>query len=289
MARYKGPRTRQGQWSFVIIVFSLLLAGGISLLVAFSGGEFNIVLFVVLLFSLLVVFMTIYVILSLPKVKGKIGETRVNRILKGFAKRYGGTMFHDVIVADEEGKTSQIDHIYVSTRGVYVIETKNYAGRIYGKDEQKEWTQVLAYGKVKNKLYNPVMQNRTHIYRLKTSLNTKVEMANVVVFVQGNVGFIESDSVYTLRGLKRLVSRAETHLDEAMIQPLIEAIQQRKERPISSAKEHVQQIKQRQKDIKEGICPRCGGKLVERTAKKDGRKFLGCENYPNCKFTKNIE
>jgi len=34
------------------------------------------------------------------------------------------------------------------------------------------------------------------------------------------------------------------------------------------------------------ICPRCGNQLVERTAKKSGRKFYGCSSYPRCKFTK---
>jgi hypothetical protein len=40
------------------------------------------------------------------------------------------------------------------------------------------------------------------------------------------------------------------------------------------------------------ICPRCGGKLVIRTAKRGknaGNHFFGCSNYPDCRFTKNIE
>lgn len=32
-------------------------------------------------------------------------------------------------------------------------------------------------------------------------------------------------------------------------------------------------------------CPRCGGKLVKRFARKGGRSFFGCENYPECDFT----
>ncbi|MGE5653138.1 MAG: type I DNA topoisomerase, partial [Bacillota bacterium] len=31
------------------------------------------------------------------------------------------------------------------------------------------------------------------------------------------------------------------------------------------------------------VCPKCGGQLLERKSKK-GRKFYGCENYPNCDF-----
>ena len=35
-----------------------------------------------------------------------------------------------------------------------------------------------------------------------------------------------------------------------------------------------------------GQCPRCGGTLVQRNGKFG--PFLGCNNYPRCKFTKPI-
>ena len=43
------------------------------------------------------------------------------------------------------------------------------------------------------------------------------------------------------------------------------------------------------KEIKEptfDTCPLCKGKLVQRTGKYG--KFMGCENYPDCKYTRNI-
>ena len=38
--------------------------------------------------------------------------------------------------------------------------------------------------------------------------------------------------------------------------------------------------------VDDTICPRCGGKLVERNGKYS--KFIGCSNYPKCTFTKKI-
>ena len=35
-----------------------------------------------------------------------------------------------------------------------------------------------------------------------------------------------------------------------------------------------------------GICPNCGGKLIERQGKYGN--FLGCSNYPHCRFTANL-
>jgi len=40
------------------------------------------------------------------------------------------------------------------------------------------------------------------------------------------------------------------------------------------------------------VCPKCGGELVLRTARRGenaGSQFYGCSNYPNCKYTRNIQ
>ena len=34
--------------------------------------------------------------------------------------------------------------------------------------------------------------------------------------------------------------------------------------------------------IKAPSCPKCGGEMVQRTAKKTGNKFWGCSGYPEC-------
>ena len=289
MAKRKKKLTRRQKWFVLFSLIAFITAGGISTLVANAGGSFNLALFFIIFFLILIVFSVGYIVLSLPSVKGRIGEARVNHVLDSLSKKYGGRFIHDVIVLGDDGKTSQIDHVYVCSKGVFVIETKNYAGRIYGTQNQKQWTQVLAYGHDKNTLYNPVMQNYTHIRRLKEALPEPIDMVSVVVFVRGNIDFIESESVYDLRGLKRVVANASASYTESEIETIATAIQEYKVNPVSTTKEHVQRIKSTQQGIQEGICPRCGGQLVLRTSKKDGRQFYGCSNYPNCKFTKPIE
>ena len=58
----------------------------------------------------------------------------------------------------------------------------------------------------------------------------------------------------------------------------------------NSRNEHVQNIKttikETEEKIQNNICPKCGGKLVERNGKYG--KFIGCSNYPNCKYTDKI-
>ena len=52
-----------------------------------------------------------------------------------------------------------------------------------------------------------------------------------------------------------------------------------------SNKEHIQNIRQTQKELNQNICPRCGGELVLRQS-RTGSMFYGCSNYPKCKFIK---
>ena len=68
-----------------------------------------------------------------------------------------------------KGKTSEIDVLLIHEKGLFVFESKNYSGWIFGSAEQKNWTQCLN-AKTKNKFYNPIMQNNTHINAISTFL-----------------------------------------------------------------------------------------------------------------------
>lgn len=63
---------------------------------------------------------------------------------------------------------SQIDHVIITPYGLFVIETKNYQGTIYGGKDRKAW---LINGKFK--MMNPLMQNYGHIQALKNFIDGK--------------------------------------------------------------------------------------------------------------------
>ena len=102
-------------------------------------------------------------------------------------KNYGidsKAIFHNLYVRKSNGKYAQIDVVALTNRGLIVFEVKNYSGWIFGNEQQKYWTQVLAYGKCKYKLYNPIMQNAEHIRALRQNLpqNPDIPIYSVVVF-----------------------------------------------------------------------------------------------------------
>ena len=69
--------------------------------------------------------------------KGEKGEAKVHDILMQLPEGYHVL---DNVTLENGKKTTQIDHIVVSKYGVFVIETKNYRGEIYGNDNRDRWT-----------------------------------------------------------------------------------------------------------------------------------------------------
>ena len=77
-------------------------------------------------------------------------------------------ILRNVYIPTVDGKTSEIDLLVVSRKGLLVFECKNYAGNIYGDTKRKKWVQYL--GKKKSFFYNPFLQNKNHIKHLKKYL-----------------------------------------------------------------------------------------------------------------------
>jgi hypothetical protein len=77
-------------------------------------------------------------------------------------------VIHNVTLPTEDG-TTQIDHIVLSIYGIFVVETKNMKGWIYGGEKQKLWTQALF--KFKTQFQNPLHQNYKHTQTLKKLLD----------------------------------------------------------------------------------------------------------------------
>lgn len=240
------------------------------------------ILFIVIGIVLVIGITVLAAYLKSPSVRGKRGENRVRRII-GKTQEGLRYVFNNYKIVDE-GMSCQIDHILINQNGVFVIETKNYSGNIYGMDEQREWTQVLAYGKVKNKIYNPVKQNNTHVYRIRKILPKEFPLVSIVVFVQNNTQHINSKvaiplySLYDYIGKNRGITLSPEKIEEAA-----KLLQEAQATEITK-KEHIENIHLMRDKIAQNICLRCGGKLVLRRGKYG--QFYGCENYPNCKFIK---
>ena len=113
---------------------------------------------------------------------GHHGEKLTERELK-LVKLFGrdGKILRNVYVPKDNGETSEIDVIFITQKGIFVIESKNYSGWIFGDEKSAYWTAMLE-NRQKNRFYNPIKQNRTHIKWLGHYLENKVPLYSIVVF-----------------------------------------------------------------------------------------------------------
>ena len=100
--------------------------------------------------------------------EGKSGEQIIYRTLIDQIHVPENQVLRNVYIPTADGKTSEIDLLVVSKKGLLVFECKNYAGNVYGDAQRNKWIQYL--GKKKSFFYNPFMQNRSHVKHLKKYL-----------------------------------------------------------------------------------------------------------------------
>lgn len=259
---------------------------------------------------------TKYAYLSVLWNKGRLGEFYTYKYLKLLAgyRRY----LFNLYLPKENEETTEIDVVLLHESGIYVFESKNYSGWIFGNESQKYWTQTLPMGRgrsQKNKFFNPIMQNKGHLKWLQTFLADQslpfysyivfsdrctlkkitltgddhkvVKRCDLLSAVRQNIA--KTGSRLSQEKIDDLFVRLYplTQMDEAGKITHIQNIQQKTEKRVSQPVPAVAEMPK----AEEPICPRCGGKLVLRTAKKgerQGKQFLGCSRFPKCRYIEEL-
>lgn len=248
---------------------------------------------VVLIICIFIVSIIITIIwFNSAKIKGSIGEFRVDLKLMNLGSDY--IIMNDIMIRNSKGTTSQIDHLILSEYGIFVIETKNYKGWIFGDEKSDEWLQTIY--KKKYSFRNPVKQNWSHVYALKHVLsdfpNTKYQPIVVFAGTATLKHIISSVPVIYENSLKKTIKKycIEKCLSNDDVLKIKDTLETSQIKERSSKKEHIENIRnsinERQTKINNLTCPRCNGKLKLRNGRNG--KFYGCSNYPKCKFTTNI-
>ncbi len=104
---------------------------------------------------------------------GRKGEYLTYRHLERLDGQH--KLLTNVYLPKGDGTTTEIDLIMISETGIYVFESKNYSGWIFGDEDSRNWTQSLKGGK-KYRFYNPIWQNKKHISHLKNHLGLGSEV-----------------------------------------------------------------------------------------------------------------
>lgn len=244
-------------------------------------------------------------ILKSPWFKGITGEFLVNTAARLFLPKGEYHLIKDVTLQTDDGST-QIDHIIVSRYGVFVIETKNMKGWIFGSANQKTWTQKIY--KHTHKFQNPLHQNYKHVKTLEALLDIPASAIHSLVVFVGDSTFkteLPDNVVYAGGYIRYIKARREVILSQAAVENMTAQIEQlRLQRGFATNRQHVKHVRQKKAPSPSAApaiappvtasttpksqkqCPKCGSTMVLRKARKGqnaGNQFWGCATYPACR------
>lgn len=122
--------------------------------------------------------------------KGELGEYKIDIQLDQFPRTY--RHLSDLLIPNPKAKSgySQIDHVVITPYAIFVIETKNYQGIIYGRKDRNTW---LVNGKFK--MMNPFVQNYGHIKALSSLTDEKYQdlFVSMVSFTKRSTFKVDPD------------------------------------------------------------------------------------------------
>lgn len=258
--------------------------------------------------------------LGREKLVGRYGEFLTERELKwvDLLGRHGKVL-RNVYLPKDDGETSEIDVLYITQKGIFVFESKNYSGWIFGDEKSQYWTMSLP-NKEKNRFYNPIKQNKTHMKWLKNYIGENIPLFSIIVFsercelkkitVQSpDVKVIKRDKIYvTIREIwnNQVDCLCEDEINELhlKLEQLTHVGRKKKNEHVDHIKEKLEHQSQKsdqeneipkmdvmENDLAKKHCPRCGSELVLRIAKQGenkGKQFYGCSSFPKCRYIEKI-
>lgn len=193
------------------------------------------------------------------KDKGRFGEYQIYRRL-AFYERKGAKFLFNCYLPKGTDETTEVDAVMLHSSGLYVFESKNYGGWIYGQEEERMWTQLLRDNRgfvQKERFYNPLIQNRSHVRLLKKFLGigTDIPVYSVVVFsdrcvlkkvsVSGLCGYVTTWKELR-RTVRKLSGKSPKALEEEEILTWRDQLYPYTQISRKKKREHIRNIRRRQ-------------------------------------------
>jgi hypothetical protein len=224
--------------------------------------------------------------------KGHMGELLVRLVARCRLDKRTYRRMHNITLNTIDG-TTQIDHVILSPYGIFVVETKNKSGWIFGSERQSQWTQKLY--KNTYTFQNPLRQNYKHLKALQTTLGVEPEHLHSVVTFVGASTFKSDMPANVTQGsgfIRYIKSFKQPVFTEAEVEALVQALRSGRRPPgLATHREHVQNLKRRNDPTAERKCPKCGSALLIRTVTSGpnaGKRFWGCSAFPKCRVTQRL-
>lgn len=133
----------------------------------------------------------------------------------------------------------------MSPFGIFVIETKNHKGMIFGDCYGRVWTQVLN-GRGHFRLYSPVLQNSNHMYHLSQQTRIPIGIMNgVIVFTneEANLSNVNCPFCFNVDDLYYYIMQFQNSiLNDRLIQRAIDRIDKVDTNSYMNRKKHIEYV-----------------------------------------------
>ena len=177
---------------------------------------------------------------------GEAGENLVAKYLQDVVNNYGGYLYNDFCFEDQQGYSTEIDHILITRGGIFIIETKTNKGLIRGAKEDEWWLCIKKDYQQDKQLKNPVIQNQGHINHLRKMFkNTPPKMTSIVIFPVADITYVSSDIVYDLDDATNKIielTKSNTYSQE-FVERINSQIKQIQDTYSISKEKHIENIK----------------------------------------------
>lgn len=239
-------------------------------------------------------------------------------------------ILHDIYIETSNGLSAQIDFLLVTAKNIFVIECKNLVGNI-DIHSDGSFVRTITYGHKRQKegIYSPITQSERHLTVLKEAISENTNWLKGIILkhnfdtfykpliVLANPKTVVNDR-YAKKEIKKQVIRADqlnatiknmnSQLKELPLtkKEMLDLAQRLLNRNIDARKDYALKYEELLKSSQlynshepkqtepssDLVCPKCGSKLVLRTAQKGpntGKQFYGCSSFPQCRFILNIK
>lgn len=186
--------------------------------------------------------------------KGKYGEYLTSRIIEKNALTSHKQLVNVYVPKRNSDELTEVDLLYIDRTGLYIIESKNYSGWIFGNEAHQNWTQSMP-NKKKFKFYNPIRQNATHIRAVQDFLALPKEVIHSVIVFSERCSLkkieVTSENVHVIKreNLKKFIQAREQSAKQFFTQAEIQTIYNRllPQMQVSDEvkKQHIKRIQQK--------------------------------------------
>lgn len=184
------------------------------------------------------------VILKSPWGKGYVGELYVRLMARLWLPKKTYRAVHNVTLPTDDG-TTQIDHVILSPFGIFVLETKNRKGWIYGSENDARWTRTVF--KKSFTFQNPLRQNAKHVKALEAALHTPPGTVHSIIAFVGDSTFktpMPANVTRRARFIRYIKSFRARVFTEAEVQALLERLETVRLAPtVATHREYVRNVR----------------------------------------------